>query len=134
MVMEDDRRMSLSSAGRISGRQLFWLLFTLLGAPLIAALAVIGWDFLDTQRICTFIDANGGFTKLYPGSVTIGDAFGSGDSVDGRPLFRYQIVMVSIGFNSHGDHVDFSQPVKPGAQHPLAVLARLPNLAEVWVS
>jgi Leucine-rich repeat (LRR) protein len=50
-------------------------------------------------------------------------------------MFRYQIVKVSIGFHIHGnENVDFSLPPSPGAQHPLAVLERLPNLEEVMVS
>src|SRR5260370_5596321 len=97
MVMEDARRTSLPGAGRISVRQLFWLLFTLSAAPILAALALGCWEFYETQRIWKVIDANGGFTDLSPGSIAVGDSYDSGDLVTGRPFFRYQVVKVSIG-------------------------------------
>jgi hypothetical protein len=135
MFMEDARPMSSPGGSSISGRQLFWLLVTVLGTPIFATLATAVWDFVETQRIWKVIDANGGFTLLSPGSITIDDSSGLDGLVGGRPLFRYQVVKASIGFHVRGDEdADFSQPLAPGAQHPLAVLERLPNLEEVLVS
>src|SRR5438309_4384735 len=136
MVMEDTRLNRTPAPAGVSGRRLFWLLVTFLGAPILAALAIVGWEFLETQRIWAIIDANAGHTDVSPGSITIGDSYGSDVLIAGRPLFRYQVVKVSVGFQSRGDNVDFSQPLRPGAQHPLGVLERLPNLAEavVWSS
>jgi hypothetical protein len=136
MVMEDARRMSLPGTGRISGRQLFWLLLTFLGAPMLAIIGIAAWDFFETQRIWTVIDANAGDTDLSPGSITFGDSYGLDGLISGRPLFRYQVVKVSIGFNNRGDYADFDLTLQPGKEHPLAVLQQLPNLSEavIWSS
>src|SRR5260370_4365597 len=131
MVMEDARLNPLTASAGISGRRLFWLMVTFLSAPILVALAIAGWDFLETQRIWAIIDANAGYTDLAPGSITIGDSFGSGSLVVGRPLFRYQVIKVAVGSHSGDDNVDFNKPPRPGAQHPLAGLERLPNLEEV---
>src|SRR5690349_1836173 len=120
MIMEDGPRSSPAGSSRISGRQLFWLLCASLGAPVLITLAIAAWDFVEAQRIWAIIDANAGYTCLSPGSIAIGDSHGSDDLVCGRPVFRYQVVKVSIGFNVGGENVDFSQPLQPGEQHPLA--------------
>lgn len=132
MLTEDARCPRRFATARISGRRLFWLLLSLLGAPVLISLAIMAWEFLEAQRIWTVIRANHGYTELAPGSFTIDESYGS----DHRPLFPHQVVKVSVGFHSDGENVDFSQPSHPGAQHPLAVLERLPNLAEavVWSS
>jgi hypothetical protein len=134
MVMEDPRLTPPPDTAGISGRRLFWILATFFGAPVLAALVFFAWEFLEAQRIWAVINAHAGFTDLAPGSIAIGDSYGMDGLIDGRPLFRYQVVKVSIGFHSDGENADFSQPLRRGQPHPLAVLERLPNLAEVVLS